>query len=140
MDQFRIGVLARILVAEPLLIGEDHQQLGLNQVRDQRAEGIVVTKTDFIGDDSVVFVDHRHYPEVQQGTQGAAGVKVTMAVGEVVVGQQHLCGMQAKALETGLIGLDQAHLPDRRRSLLLMQGTGTFAPAQPAHSLGNGAG
>ena len=38
-------------------------------------------------------------------------------VGQVVVGQQHLGGMQTAALETALPGLDQAHLADRRGRL-----------------------
>ncbi|MNN25055.1 hypothetical protein D3C81_1385100 [compost metagenome] len=56
------------------------------------------------------------------------------------MGQQDLRGVPAMLGETGLPGLDQPHLPHRRRRLQLVHGARTAVPAQAAHPGGNGAG
>ncbi len=62
-DQCRRCVFARIGCVEAGLVGEDHQQVGFNQIGHQRAERVVVTKADLVGGDRVVLVDDRHYPQ-----------------------------------------------------------------------------
>ena len=62
----RRGILARIGAIEALLIGEQHQDIGLDEVCDESAERIVVTKADFIGRHGVVFVDDGDDPESKQ--------------------------------------------------------------------------
>ena len=53
-------------------------------------------------------------------TQRRARVEIAAAVGEVVVRQQDLRGVQAELRERRLVGLHEAHLPDRGRGLQLV--------------------
>jgi hypothetical protein len=61
------GVAARISGKESLLVGEDHQRIGIDQVGDQRAQRVVVAKLDLVGHDRIVLVDDRHNSEFEQG-------------------------------------------------------------------------
>ena len=42
--------MARIGIEHAIAIGEDHQQIGLDQVGNQCGQGIVVTEADLVGD------------------------------------------------------------------------------------------
>ena len=118
-DQFRrrraenggIGV-------EPFNIGEDEQQIGLDQSRDQRRQGVVVAELDLIDGDRVVFIDDRDDAHLQQGQQGVAGIQEAPAVGEIVASEKHLRAVHIAPGERLGVGMHQAHLPDRRRRLL----------------------
>ena len=50
---------ARVAVVQPVDVGEQHQQVGPHQVRDQRGQPVVVAEPDLVGGDGVVLVDHR---------------------------------------------------------------------------------
>ena len=82
---------------EPRRVGEEHQQVGADQVGDEGGQAVVVAEADLVVGDGVVLVDDRHHPEVEQAPQGLAGVEVLGAVDEVVGGEQHLAGHQAVA-------------------------------------------
>jgi hypothetical protein len=62
-----VGSCAGRRCTGPLLVGEDDQRLGLDQVGDQRAEGVVVAELDLVGDDGVVLVDDRHDAQLRAG-------------------------------------------------------------------------
>ncbi len=63
LNQRRVRIFPRIGGEKPLLIGEDDERVALDQVRDERAERVVVAELDFVGDDRVVLVDDRHHAE-----------------------------------------------------------------------------
>ena len=86
----RSGSLARIGGEEALLVGEDDERIGFEQIGDQRAQRVVVAELDLVGDDRVVLVDDRHDAELEQRHQRRAGVEIALAIGQVGVGQQHL--------------------------------------------------
>ena len=52
--------------------------VGVDQVGDQGAQGVVVAELDFVGDDGVVLVDDRHNAQFEQGDGGRAGVEVAL--------------------------------------------------------------
>ena len=54
------------------------------------------------------------------------------------MGQQHLRGLDAVALEGILIGLGNAHLANGGRCLQLAHLARPLLPAQPLHAFGNG--
>jgi hypothetical protein len=62
--------LARVGRVQALLVGQDHQQVGFDQVGHQRAQGVVVAHLDLVGDHGVVFVDDRQHVVFEQGQQG----------------------------------------------------------------------
>ncbi len=71
-------------------VGKTDQQVGLGKVGYQGGQGVVVAKTQLLHRHGVVLVNDRQNLPVQQGEQGVAGVEVTVAVREVVVGEQDL--------------------------------------------------
>ncbi len=139
MDEFGIGMLARIGAVQAGLVGQDDQGVSFDQIGDQRAQGVIVADLDLVGGDRVVFVDDRDDLQLQQGAQGAAGVQVTLPISQVGMGEQDLGGVQAVAPKTAFIGLDQAHLANRGGGLQLVQRGRSFRPAQTIDALGDGA-
>jgi hypothetical protein len=83
-------VLARVGRVQALLVGQDDQRIGLDQVGHQRAQRVVVAELDLVVDDRVVLVDDRHHAQLEQGEQRRARVEVALAVGQVGVREQHL--------------------------------------------------
>ena len=122
-----------------MLVGQYHQRIGLDQVRHQRPQRVVVAELDFVVDDGVVLVDDRHHAQAQQREQRGARVQVAFAVGQVGVRQQHLGAAQSLLAQLGLVHLDQAHLTDGGSGLQLVDFVRASGPAQALHALGNGA-
>ena len=60
-------------------VGEQHEQVGGDQVGDERGQAVVVAEADLVVGDGVVLVDDRHHAEVEQPAEGAAGVQVLLA-------------------------------------------------------------
>jgi hypothetical protein len=69
IDQAGIGVPARVAVEETILVGEQDQQIRLDQVGDQGGQGVVVAEAQLVGGNRVVLVDDRDDPQPQQGAQ-----------------------------------------------------------------------
>ncbi len=86
VNQPRLRIFARVAVVKALLVGENHQSVGLHQIGHQSAERVVVAQLDFIGGNGVVFIDNRHNAVRQQGSQGAAGVEIAGAVAQSLHG------------------------------------------------------
>ena len=131
------GVRAGITLVEPVLIGQDDQKVGVQQVGDQCAQGIVVAEANFVGGDGIVLVDDRDDTQTQQGQERASGIQIAFTIRQVVVGQENLRGLDRMLLEQGLIGAHQPHLAHGGGRLELMQRMGAGAPAQPGHAFGN---
>jgi len=117
------------------LIGQQNHQVRFDQIGHQSGERVIVAETQFFVGNRVVFVDYRHHTHPEQGTQGAAGIQVAMAVGKIIMRQQHLGSMQATALKTAFPGMHQTHLPNCRHRLQIVQDTGPFVQLHAAHAL-----
>ena len=139
-DQRGPGVLARIGRVQAGLVGQDDQGLGFDQVGDQGAQGVVVAELDFVGDDRVVLVDDRNDAELEQGGERRSGVQIALAVGQVVVGQQDLRGVQPMLGKGAFIDLRQSHLADGCSCLQFVDQFRPLGPAQALHAAGDGAG
>ena len=99
---------ARIAVEEALDVGEEHQQVGVDEMGHQRSEPVIVTEPDLVGGDGVVLVHDRHHTEIEQGTQRAVRVAVVAAPDHVVRSEQHLADRQAMPGERrGVPGQEQ---------------------------------
>jgi hypothetical protein len=99
-------------------VGQENQQIGMDQGGHQRREPIVVAEPDLVGGDRVVFVDDRHGAEVEQLGQSSVGVAVVRAPGDVVEREQHLSDRPTVTRETGGVPADELSLPDAGRGLL----------------------
>ena len=110
VDQAGLWVGARVGGKQAILIGENHQHIGLYLVGNQCRQGIVVAKAQLIGGYGVVLVNDGHYPHLQQGLQGAASIQVTFAAAVVIMRQQYLCRLYTVLLKACFPGLHQPGL------------------------------
>ena len=107
LHQFSIRVAAGIFVIKPVLIGKQYQGVRIDQVRYQGCQGIVVTKAYLFSNHRIVFIDHRHHTQLQQGIQGTPGIQVAIPRNDIIVSQQHLGGGNIVAFESRFIALHQ---------------------------------
>ena len=88
--------MTRIVVVQSVHIREQHERIGLDQVRHQRGQPIVVAEADLVGGDGVVLVDDRDDAQRQQPFHRPLRVAVVAAPVQVVRGEQHLPDRQAE--------------------------------------------
>ena len=94
LDERRLGGGTRVGGEQPGGVGEQDEQVGGDQVGDQRGQPVVVPEPDLVVGGGVVLVDHRHDAQLEQPGQGLAGVEVLLAVDEVERRQQDLAHRQ----------------------------------------------
>ena len=116
-DELGAGA-AGLAGVEPVHVGEQHERVGVDDVRHQGGQPVVVAEADLVRGHGVVLVDDRHHVERQQPFQRALGVAVVAAPVQVVGGEQHLPDVQAVAPERGGVALGEQQLPDACRGLL----------------------
>ena len=73
-DDLCVGVAARVGGVEAVLVGEEHEKVGFDEVGDECGEVVVVTEADFFGADGVIFVDDGDDAVLEEGLEGIAGV------------------------------------------------------------------
>ena len=118
------GVAARIGRVEAVDVGEQHQELGLDQVGDQRRQPIVVAELDLVDGDGVVLVHHRQHAELEQRRDRVARVGEAAPVGDVLGGEQDLRDLLARGREMRGVGAQQRGLARRGGRLLDRDGAG----------------
>ena len=126
--------MAGVGIEQAFLVGEQQQRIGFQQVGHQRAEGVIIAKADLVGDDGIVFVDHRYHAHFDQRAQCRERIQVALAVREVVVGKQNLRVEHAVARKVLLVALSQAILAHGGGRLQLVHGAGACLPAQAHHA------
>ena len=99
-------------------VGEQHEQVGADELGDEGGEPVVVAEADLVGRDRVVLVDDRQDAQREQAVHGALGVRARGRVLEVARGEQHLAGDDAVAVERVLVAEDEQVLADGCRGLL----------------------
>ena len=94
-DQRRGPARGRVPVVQAVDVAEQHQQVGVHEVGDQRGEPVVVAEPD-LGVATVSFsLTIGSTPSSSSLAEGPVGVAVVAAPGHVVDGQQHLPGAEA---------------------------------------------
>ncbi len=117
LDQRRRRVEPRIGGEQARRVGEQHQQVGGQQVGDERRQAVVVAEADLVVGDGVVLVHHRDHAEVEQPTERGPGVEVLLTDGEVEGGEEHLAAHQPVRRPARLVDPHEAGLPHRRGRL-----------------------
>ena len=112
LDERAAGGAPGILGEQTGGVGQQHQQLGPDQVGHQGGQPVVVAEPDLLVGHGVVLVDHRDHAQLEQAGEGLAGVEVLAPVDEVERGQQDLAGGQAVPLERVAPHLHQPVLAD----------------------------
>ena len=98
-------------------VGQQDQQVGIDEVGDQRGDAVVVAPADLVVGDGVVLVDDRHDTQLEQTPQGLPGVQVLGPHDEVERDQQHLAGDEAMGGEGLAVDVHQRELTDGRHRL-----------------------
>gem|GEM_PF-4860709 len=132
-----LGMEARVGGVEPLLVGEDEEGVGIDEVGHQRAERVVVAELDLVGDDGVVLVDDGYHAQIEQGLEGAAGVEIARAIGQIGVGEEDLGRVPPVGAESVLVGVDECGLADGGGRLQQGRLFGALCPAQALHAGGD---
>ena len=138
-DELGIRVGARVRGEEPLLVGQQDQQIRIRQDGGAGGEVVVVPHLDLGGGHGVVLVDHGDDAVIEQGAQGVTGIEVTFPVLQIGAGQQHLADVQTIEVEQVLPNPDQLGLTDCRQHLLVGQGRRQRRVSQMLTSSGDGA-
>src|SRR5690606_32955803 len=115
-------------VIERVHVGEEHQQVGVDQVRHERGETVVVTEAELVGGDGVVLVDHGQDAELQERGDRLVGVAIAGPTDDVVHRQQDLTGGDLVPGELTLVVVGQQTLSHGGGRLL--QGEAPRAPGQ----------
>ena len=102
-------------VSRPGRVGEEHEQVGGEQVGDERGQAVVVAEADLVVGDGVVLVDHRHHAEVEEAPEGGPGVEVLLADREVEGREEHLAAHQPVGGEGALVARASAASGPRPR-------------------------
>ena len=80
-------------MSTPGRVGEQHEQVGVDEVGDERGEAVVVAEADLVVGDGVVLVDDRHARRARAGARACSrACRYWLAVDEVVRREQHLAG------------------------------------------------
>ena len=124
--------------AEAIDHAEDHQQGGLEEIRDHRGELVVVAELDLVDADGVVLVDDRDRVVLEQGGQGIPHVEVAGPAVEILVSEQELGGVAAVAAEAFVVGPDQVGLANCGGGLELPEVVGPLAQSELANPRAHG--
>jgi hypothetical protein len=111
-------------------IRQDHEQIGVDEVRDERRQPVVIAEADLLDGDRVVLVDDRNHAEREQAVQRRARVEVPLATDEIVLREKDLPDLHLPARERALIRVHEHPLPDRGRRLKRRDVLGTTLQAQ----------
>ncbi len=98
-------------------VGQQHEDVGIDEVSHQRRQAVVVTEADLVVGDGVVLVDDGYDPELEQAPQSAPRLEVLASLHEVERGDEHLAGDQIVAGELVAVHLHQPALAHRGHRL-----------------------
>ena len=75
-----VGVTMRISAVQSVDIGEQHQAIGADHLRDTGREAVIVAVTNLSRSHRIVLVDHRNRTEPQQGLERGPRIEVARAL------------------------------------------------------------
>ena len=113
-NQGRVRIAVGVGRIQAVDIGENYQQIGVDQVGYQCRQPVVVTKylPDFVHGNHIIFVQDRDYANIQERSKRVPDIQVGLPFRQVINGEQGLRHMNAINLEHLLVSMNQAALPD----------------------------
>ena len=79
-SRLAVEIAARIAGVQPVHVGEEDQQVRVDEVGHERGEIVVVADLDLVHRHRVVLVHDRQHVEVEQGEQRVPRVEIAAAV------------------------------------------------------------
>ena len=129
-DRDALTALIRVLGVQRVHVREQQQDVGLDQVRGQRRDAVVVAELDLLGGHGVVLIDDRQHAQVQEPLDLAVRVLVVMPLHEVLGGDQDLAHLDVVAGQRVDVPADQQALAHGGGGLLGGQLLGALVEAQ----------
>jgi len=120
--QAGVGVRIRVGGEHPLDFAEKDQQIGVDEIRYQRREAVVVPvdlPLQFLDGNHVVLVHHRHGADLEECLQGVADVEVSEAALDVAPGDQDLGDHNPLLAEPALVDSHELRLAQGREHLAI---------------------
>ena len=103
---------------EPVEVGEQHQDVGVHGVGDQRGDAVVVAVAQLVAGDRVVLVDDRDAPQLEQPVRGCCGRAGTGCGRRSRAGRASTCApTRPNAREVVVVDPHQPRLTDGRHGL-----------------------
>src|SRR6185437_2237687 len=139
-DVARGRVAARVAGVEPVDVGQQHQRIGADHLRDARAEPVVVAEANLRGRHRVVFVDDGHRAEREQCLERGARVEMAAALLGVLGREENLCDRDAVLRQRLLIGMGEPDLTRSGGGLFFLELERAADQAELQAACGDGAG
>ena len=136
LDERSVGVEPRVGGEQARRVGEQHEQVGADEVGDQRGQAVVVAEADLVVGDGVVLVDDGHHAELEQALERLAGVQVLLAVDEVEWREQDLAGDQVVRGQGLVVDLHQPVWPTAEIACSVGRSVGRVPPRPSAGQSG----
>ena len=111
----------RVRRVQAVDVRQQHQTIGAHHLGHSRRQPVIVAVTNFGGRHRVVFVDHRHRPQGQQGIEGTARIEVAAALLGIAQSQKNLRHGDRVGIQQLFVGVREPNLADRRSRLTLLQ-------------------
>ena len=121
VDVARGLVEARVRGIEAVDVGQEHEAVRADHLRDARREPVVVTVAQLLSRNGVVLVHDRNGAVVQQREQRLARVQIADAALAVVDREQHLRRFDPEAREHLLIRVSEQDLSCGRGGLAVLE-------------------
>ena len=113
LDQRCLRDEARVGVHQAGGVGQQDEQVGTEELGDERCDAVVVAEADLVVGQGVVLVDDRDHAELEQAFDRRPRVEVLRPDHEVERCQQDLTGDHAEPAEVLAPGLHEPGLSDR---------------------------
>ena len=113
-DVLRLRIGSRVRRVQAVGVGQQDQQIGLDQEGHLRGQVVVVADAEFVGRGRVVLVDDGHDPPLQQPVERVASVEILGAGTDVERGEQHLGGDHLLVGEELTVGVVEVALTNGR--------------------------
>ena len=104
-------------VEQSVDVGQQHEDVGVDERRHHRGQLVVVAELDLLDRDGVVLVQDRHRPGVQQRRERGTSVVRPGTIGEIGVGQEDLRDRDLLPIERLLVRAHQQALAGGGRRL-----------------------
>ena len=133
-DDFGIIMGPRIVRVEAIDIGQEDEQVGVDEAADHSRQRVVVADFVFIDGDDVVFIDDGNDAHVEHRQQGVAGVHELAPVLGIHAGQQDLADDLAVFAEEPFIRMHEDALADGGEGLLFPYRPGPVVHVERRHA------
>ena len=76
----------RVFLIKPVDIGQDHQQISIDEMGNLSGQGIIIPEPNFFNRDGIILVDNWNNPKLKQCGECMSGIEKSATVCQVLMG------------------------------------------------------